>query len=127
MRIVALDPGGTTGIAYFDTAREQWNRRELTSDHHMDLYDILYLYNPDVVIYERLNYQRRGVTNGIALRLDSVEYIGVIKLAKQLAQAGRAAWTDFILVDQQPSVRTWWNDERLKALGLWVSSPHERD
>lgn len=123
--ILAFDPGGTTGVAKYYVDQDEWEREELTGDHHHQIMQMIISENPDIVIYETFNYQRRDITKGVSLRLDSVEYIGVIKLCKQRA----AHWgnVDFELVPQTPSLRNWWTDERLRELGLWVSSEHERD
>ncbi len=128
MIVISIDPGGTTGVAICDfsvTERGEWEWMELTGDHHMELWELLINHDPDVVVYERFNYQRRDITEGVSLVLDSVEYIGIIKLAKRRC----AYWgnTDFELVEQQPSVRTWWTNDRLRKLSLWRSSEHERD
>lgn len=132
MKILAIDPGGTTGLALYDDnnckpvmiGKAFWNRWSLGPDeHHWQLWEVLLVEGPfDAVVYETFNYQRRELTRGVTLRLDSVEYIGIIKLAAQrhLREVGR-------LVPQGPAMRTWWTDERLRTLGLWVSSPHERD
>lgn len=125
MRVMAIDPGTTTGIAVYDDASGQpWTRWELGPDlHHLDLLQALTFEH--TVVYETFIYQRRELDKGVSLVLDSCEYIGVIKLHEQ-------STLDVTLVPQSPAVGKgsggcFWDDQKLKRLGLWVSSEHERD
>lgn len=127
MRIIAFDPGGTTGIAIYDDIELNeplWYRYSLShDDHHWELWDELLTEGPfDAVVYETFTYQRRPLDKGVSLELISREYIGIIKLA-----AKRHPNEIKNLVPQSPSQRMFWTDEKLRKLGLWVSSPHERD
>lgn len=126
MRIIALDPGGTTGVCtYCSDGLEQFKRYELSGEHHDQLLNDINLFCPDVVIYERFQYQRRELDKGVSLSLASVEYIGVIKLAKQQNEFDKYTWQ---LVEQTPAqAKNLWTDDKLKKLSLWASSPHERD
>lgn len=127
MRIIAFDPGGTTGVAiYDDTSAENgityWTRFELgPGEHHAELWTALTMEYE--VVYETFDYQRRDVDKGVSLELISREYIGIIKLHKQMAQPEE----EVNLYPQKPSQRMFWTDAKLRALGLWVSSEHERD
>jgi hypothetical protein len=117
MELLALDPGGTTGWAYCDTDKDEWERGQLAQrPHHMALWELLCTVQPDVLIYERFQYQRRELDRGVSLVLDSVEYIGVTKL---WMDTGRLV--DCQLVEQTPAqAKNLWSDEKVKALGLWV-------
>lgn len=121
MEILALDPGGTTGWAYWtddDPDREsEWERGQLSDrPHHTALWELLCTVQPDVLIYERFQYQRRELDKGVSLVLDSVEYIGVCKL---WIHTGRLV--DTKLVEQTPAqAKNLWSDEKVKALGLWI-------
>jgi hypothetical protein len=137
MRIVALDPGGTTGVATytFETTHEgeegTWERNQLgPEEHHDSLEAFLDVYEPHTIVYERFNYQRRELDKGVSLRLDSVEYIGVIKLwhAKRFETV--------TLVPHQPSQMNLFGGgtghddggEKLKKLGLYIpGAPHAMD
>lgn len=136
MRIVSLDPGGTTGVAIFDdidndpecVERRYWEWKELGPEsHHQALWELLVSDSPlyQHLVYETFNYQRREITRGVSLRLDSVEYIGIIKLA--IARSSYWGNTDLNVSAQSPPTRMFWSDDKLKALDLWRSSPHERD
>lgn len=133
MRIISLDPGGTTGIAIYDDkafdSEDLWRRYSLgPKEHHAELWHELLTEGPfNAVVYENFLYQRRDVDAGVSLELISREYIGIIKLAHQ-----RHPGETSKLVVQSPSIGkdtpgTFWNDKKLRQLGLWVSSEHERD
>lgn len=122
MRILALDPGGTTGWAIYQHGMD-WDRGQLTGQHHDDLWQLIDTYYPDTLVYERFLYQRREVTKGVSLVLDSLEYIGVAKLWIQRNPKGRR------LVEQTPHQgKHLWTDDKVKALGLWLPGlPHAMD
>jgi hypothetical protein len=124
MRIIAFDPGGTTGVAIYDTDTErEWTRFELgPKEHHAALWALL---AEEVhIVYETFDYQRRDVEFGVSLELISREYIGIIKLHREYLEEG-GVYVE--LHPQKPAQRMFWTDEKLKKLGLWVSSEHERD
>lgn len=125
MRIVALDPGGTTGWAWYNTDLKDWRRGEIgPGEHHEQLYDLMSSLLPDVLIYERFNYQRRELTRGVSLNLDAVEYIGVIKLWYVSDLDGPS---NVGLVCQTPaqgkiSPGNFWTQDKLERLDLWIPS-----
>jgi hypothetical protein len=127
MRIVALDPGGTTGLAFFERSSAgdegAWSHQQLAGEHHLGLYSKLVELHPEVVIYERFMYQRRELDKGVSLVLDSVEYIGVTKLY----HAVNVETVD--LICQTPAqAKNLWTDDKLKKLGLYIpGAPHAMD
>lgn len=96
LTILALDPGGTTGFAYYmadvtntpdgkpEFFKERWNRGHLgPGAHHKGLYDFLgYMQVTNyIIVCESFEYrhnpkdqQRENIV------LDSKEYIGIVKL-----------------------------------------------
>lgn len=83
MRIVSLDPGGTTGYAVWHDMNDvdDWNAGHIgPSEHHIELWGLLDRYSPNLVICEGFNYQRREVDRGVSLSLVSKEYIGITKM-----------------------------------------------
>jgi hypothetical protein len=123
MRICAFDPGGTTGVAMYDQDRKSWERYQLGPyEHHQKLESLLYSYSADVVIYERFMYQRRELDKGVSLRLDSVEYIGIIKL-------WAAKHPNTSVHCQTPAqAKNLWTDDKLKKVELWIpGNPHAMD
>lgn len=144
MKIIAFDPGGTTGVCIFErlanTGTVEWKHGQLgPGDHHLALWSLLERERPHIIIYERFMYQRRELTEGVSLVLDSVEYIGVIKLwyDKFCAKIDPSEYiVEPTLVEQSPSQMSLWgggkkNDDsgaRLKKLSLYTpNAPHAND
>ena len=121
MRVLAFDPGGTTGVAlYTENQLQAWQVTEL-----YEVYDILREWRPDEVVFERFVYQRRDKVD-----LTPVEVIGVIKLFCD--QGHRSHDMDWHIEDphaQTPSqAKNLWTDSKLKKLGLWQpGKPHAMD
>jgi len=118
MRIVALDPGGTTGWASANSlALEyyQWQRGQLTGEHHEELWHLLQVHQPEVLVIERFQYQRRDMERGVQLNIDAREYIGVAKL---WAKIGACSSVDLVL--QTPHQRKVFDDEKLKKMSLYL-------
>lgn len=130
LNLVALDPGGTTGIA-----RTMFNKTdgtcgkvyvdELGGAHHKLLWDFLCKESPDVIIYERFTHQNRQSNDagaGIgAIDLVSREYIGVARLYAQLTSKKTAP--------QMPDTgKKLWPDRKVRGLDLWhPGMPHAMD
>src|SRR4051812_23358195 len=99
MRIVALDPGGTTGMAMTDdkgisvsgaeSARNQFNaswqiHHMGPEEHHKELYQGLMLTRPDVIVCESFEFRQGSQRANINLM--SKEYIGVVKLYRDVTK-----------------------------------------
>lgn len=131
MKIVALDPGGTTGIAHtvYDKRSKRFAKivtSELgPQEHHKELYRFLIDESPHVVVCERFIHQNRKDEDSAAgvgsVELISGEYIGVARLYCDL--------TDKTVVLQTPAqAKKLWTDDKLKTLDLWIKgSTHKRD
>lgn len=116
MRILALDPGRTTGAAYFpDDDTFHVEQRELAYSHK-SLYNYLRLVNPDIIVCESFVYQRRDKVD-----LSPVEMIGVIKL---FCERNGTPYHE-----QTPSqAKKFWEDKKIKTCGLWIpGNPHAID
>jgi hypothetical protein len=112
-KIIALDPGKTTGVAVYtyrkvNSSMERfWIRRQITELH--SLWKLLATENPEVIVYETfLQSFGAGATD-----FSAVEAIGVIKLYSQA--------TDKMLIPQARQVKNFWTDEKIKTLSLWES------
>lgn len=119
MKILAFDPGGTTGVCgWHDTEGITMTAQLDIENHHLILLNLLDLIMPDVVIYETFEY-RGGKAH---VDLIPVEYIGVIKLWQQ-------THSDTILEPQSPNYgKAFWSDPKLKMTGLYEPGhPHSND
>jgi hypothetical protein len=115
---IAIDPGGTTGLAMAPFETEPWKVlvQEMTGEHHMDLIHLLYDNRPEFLICETFH----NVGNEAA-RLHSSEIIGCVKAYSQA--------THTPVVWQSPATgKQFWTDEKLKQCGLYVVGlQHARD
>jgi hypothetical protein len=128
MKILAIDPGGTTGWATYDSNpyknRPTWDHGELgPKEHHLDLWYLMDEARPEwlepdrreplYIIGESFQY-RNGLDKA---ELISCEYIGIIKmfpyehyaiiLVWQTAAQGKVTPTSFV------------KRRHLERLGLW--------
>ena len=122
MIILAVDPGGRTGIVKFDTETRAWDTHYLGGEdaveHHLDLYESLTevlreairLEVPMVVVCE--NFFNRGKADAVLI---SLEYIGIVKLWH--AQMSRTH--NVKLVMQVPADMQLWDDDKLRRATLW--------
>lgn len=77
-KILAFDPGGTTGVAYFGNALSTPKVSHLGPErHHAQLWALLNNVRPTHVVYETFEFRNRGRDN---LELISRDYIGIIDL-----------------------------------------------
>ena len=124
MRYIALDPGGAgpdggTGYAVYESGFI--DQGTLSGEHHYDLWRLFldhddYLSGRLRIICER--FDNRG--NQFA-KLDSREYIGVVKLYEQTAQhavAEQARLTYW----QGSDVKKWASNDKLERAG-WLTHP----
>jgi hypothetical protein len=130
MKIVALDPGGTTGWASYAGARldgftlpvgrNGFNSGQIgPGEHHKTLYDFLCFEQTQefYVVSESFEYrQNQQNQQRTTVDLSSKEYIGVAKYFVQERMRGGK------LVEQTAGkVKPFWTDDKLKKLGLWNS------
>jgi hypothetical protein len=121
MKLLSLDPGGTTGFAIRDS--EVIRGGQLAWDeHHRHLWDLLDFERPDAVVCEEFQYQIRR-NQGVdmpGIVLVSKEYIGVAKI-----------WCDLrgkVYHEQKLSSLKFWDDDKLKKIGLYEpGKPHRND
>jgi hypothetical protein len=115
-RILAIDPGVTTGWCSHEMGTTKFTRGELGPDeHHLDLWELLKRQVPHTVVTERFEYrilkdQDGNVMPGV--RLESREYIGVIKLWCQMGYSRYVPQTS-------SQAKAFWDDKKLKALGMY--------
>ena len=108
IKVLALDPGVTTGFATIDS-NDAVNADQVKCDHRA-FYDFLVGYNPDVIVFERFVYQRRD-----KVVLWPVEVIGIIRLFAEQFEIPLHAQTP----SQAMNLMT---DDKLKKMGLYKPS-----
>lgn len=115
---VALDPGGTTGIAIVKDSSQPWNLSvgELTGEHYRKLFRYLGVLQPMYLICE--TFENRGQSAAV---LTSKEYIGVVKLYLQRSDT-HGIW------QSASTGKAFWSDDMLRRYNLYVKGlRHARD
>lgn len=117
-RILAFDPGGTTGYKLYDSETDTFSGGQLEPNHHFKLWSMLNDLKINAVVYETFEYRNKSRAG---LVLDSREYIGIIRLFE--------AMYSIPTTKQTPAqAKGFVSDARLKRGGLWVPGhPHEND
>ncbi|MCA9340198.1 MAG: hypothetical protein KDA17_04765 [Candidatus Saccharibacteria bacterium] len=117
-RIIALDPGGTTGWATYSAFRDPRLRKfdygQIgPEEHHLELFNFLGLQQVEdtQVVCESFEYRN---TSRAGLVLVSKEYIGITKLF--------CLERDIRYTEQTASMaKAFVKDSHIKKLGLWSS------
>jgi hypothetical protein len=130
-RVLAFDPGGTTGWAWHQIGTKHWTGDEIDPEkkgHHVELYQFLRDTAPQIVVCENFLFAVPSIVgpegekvNMPKVELISREYIGIIKL---YCFAHRKQ-----LIMQPPSIMatTWVKDEALQKLGLYTRGARHRN
>lgn len=118
MKILAFDPGGTTGICGFHSEHGITMQDEIAEpSHHIMLYTLLDLIKPDLIIYELFEVHGGRASVDLIAR----DYCGVLDLWAQ--QNG-----DTPVVTHRTHFMNFWTDEKLKMTGLYQPGhPHAND
>jgi hypothetical protein len=121
MKIIALDPGITTGIAYgiiekglmtVDANQRQWTHSQLASELQVNW--------PDVVICETFEYRNKARAG---LELYPVELIGVVKLYIQTCISPVE-----LILQNAATGKGYYSDQKLKDEGVYQRGvPHGMD
>lgn len=128
MRIIAIDPGKTTGLVVIDASRAAKLDALLLAEHipydvaPNALRDILGLWEPDVVVMERYVISLRTIkANRYSEPLD---VIGGVKFLMQLNKPKVP-----LILQSGSDAKTAYNDDTLKRLKLFkvTPAPHARD
>lgn len=121
MKIIAFDPGGTTGYAVGvleETEGKLYISIGQGKSEHLDLWNQLVAAKPDWLIYEKFDYRNRARAG---LELISREYIGIIKLYAAMYE---------VEIEGQTAAQAMghFTDSKLKTLGLYQKArPHAMD
>lgn len=131
--IMTLDPGGTTGWSWFNPEDNVVLCGQISGSHHEELYRFLstrfgsntHFFHADgkQIVYESFQFRQFRGFDKSKVELDSVEYIGVIKLYSQM--------TGIPLHPQTASLaKNFVHDEKLRLLGWYKLTSglvHARD
>lgn len=128
MRVLAVDPGPTTGFAFFkNDIFQTWQTRYPPSRAHSDLYNDIHIMlgDIDIIIVEKFEFRKDKERDNI--NYVAAELVGVVKLYAQRSERIR-------LVEQSSSLigkTAFWSDDnqRVKRLRLYdpKASPHGMD
>lgn len=124
LRVLAFDPGETTGHAYFSSCElvECGQLEPLEGTRQPDLmaaYKLVVNRDPDVIIYERFGLYESKAVQQIGSTFPTVEVIGVIKLG-----ALRLDGTEVISYPAA-TAKSFFTDARLKDMGLLPEYAHK--
>lgn len=108
-KVIAFDPGVTTGIA-IATLTDPIQYETFHQQGHVSLWNFLNDEVPDAIVYEKFFYQRRD-----KVVLEPVEIIGIIKLYAALT------FTDIVGLSAQQA-KVFWTDAKIRQLGLWETN-----
>lgn len=121
VRVLALDPGGTTGLAY---GRIEGKALTLNYDQKVltefDLLDEIDAFQPNYLICEDFEYRNRARTG---LDLTPVKLIGIVRYYGQ-SPTNKCKVT----IQKASKGKSFWSNDKLKAAGLYIRGlPHGRD
>lgn len=128
MKIIGLDPGGTTGVAIYineDNYTGFNGRFQLGHEaHHLELFDFLVREHPDLIVCERFDYRpRQGNAD-----LSPVEYIGIVNMYWQYRDQSVGSDVEVFYQQQLAHDKGLWTDDKLKVLTLHSpGKPHAND
>lgn len=120
MKILAIDPGVTTGMARLNRTPDKFEIIETWEEKfsHRDFWDELHIEVPNLIIIENFIHTQVSRVN-----LYPAELIGIASLFVEIMH-----WVPIQLVKQNPDKRKWWTMEKIKAINLWESGkPHAMD
>lgn len=121
MKIMAIDPGETTGICYARLRTDgilEYHPFQVTDDVD-DLWRRIHAFAPDQIIIEDFEF-RGGARAG--LNLKPVQHIGVVRLYDLTVGKGN------LRIQKAAQGKSYYNDKSLRNLGLYVRGiPHGMD
>ena len=128
--VLSLDPGGHTGICLAIKTATDWTIEYTAALARWDLYNYLAKFNAKwetdqqngvqaLVIYETYKLYASHAKAMIGNKFETCEHIGVIKFLAHVH--------GIPVIEYPASNKTFWSDTRLKYLGLYPKTEHERD
>lgn len=124
--VLSIDPGGTNGYCIASKVSDgDWTINKVDGVEKHELYQILETFcinqqpKDILVIYEAYRLYASKSKAMIGNEFETVQIIGVIKYICEKR--------GIKFIDSPTSNKTFWNDKRLKELGLYVPIDHKRD
>jgi hypothetical protein len=125
MRILAIDPGRTTGFCIYDSSTDEFHpwEEELT---HLKLWNVLSTVDFDAIICEKFEFRKDDATR------DKIDYYpaqleGVVRMYVEENTYYQILWVGSARIGKT----AFWSDDnrRVKQLGLYdpKASPHGMD
>lgn len=111
MKVMAFDPGGSTGFKQF-TKTEMFTGIQFTNKyHHLDLWNCIVNGQPDVLVYETFQYRNQSRAGLVPPGFQRIHW--VIQLYD--------IWNSAPVVSQSPSqAKGFVKDQTLKEAGIYV-------
>jgi hypothetical protein len=128
MKIVAIDPGPHTGIFWMENDKPHritfdYTDPVMAGEPHKHLYMwLMQMINPglDILICESFEFRKEDARKREYIDYSPGELVGVVKLFSQL--------TETPLTMQMASLAKsgFWNDDKLRRVGLWIAGSANR-
>jgi hypothetical protein len=126
--IFGIDPGPHTGIFYMLGDQPCWVEFDYTS-HELCTAPLSHVYlwlmqmvdpDKDVLVPEKFEYRKDDAQNREYIDYSTGEWVGVIKLFSQMTGCKYQ-------MQSASEAKGFWNDDKLRRVGLWSPSKHTRD
>ena len=136
MKILAVDPGPTTGFAVYDDSTRKYscwmeelfgvNSRLVENGAHDHLWNVLSTVDFDILIVEKFEFRKDDVRTREKIDLRAAEFVGVCMLYAQQNPHVKLVMQGS---NQACGTSSFWGDwkvgnQRLRTLGVWDSKAH---
>jgi hypothetical protein len=120
MKLLAVDPGNTTGWALFNTEDLSLIHSDAQPYTLLEWWELLQAIAPKQMVVERFALYAHKAENQVNSTFLTVEVIGVCRLYSQVVGIPMATQT----AQQGKQI---WSDGRLKQFDYWQPNKHARD
>lgn len=123
--VFSIDPGGTNGICIASKTDKDWDILQVDGVEKHKLYKLLENFKIDcnskelLVIYEAYRLYASKSKVMIGNEFETVQIIGVIKYICEKRE--------ITCIESTTDHKAFFNDKRLKEMGLYVKIDHKRD
>lgn len=129
--IIGIDPGGTTGIAWWHRSTGAYNSKQVQSCRLNDrLWEVIETVTtlttePTVnrklahVVVEKFEF-RLEERDRTKIDYTAAEVIGALRLWSIVHSADECGWDVDLIMQGATKAKGFWTDEKLKDMGVWV-------